>query len=75
MTIKTIIIDGNSYKYYNPDSYIDYKLLLKQIKRVEQKIKASQPGGCYHGKILKCGKSHYSAYPILLEHLLSLLDN
>ena len=53
MTIKTIIINKNNYKYYNPDSYIDYKLLIKQKKRIAQKIKACQVGGCYNGKLTK----------------------
>ena len=75
MTIKSIKINKNNYKYYSPDSYIDYKLLIKQKKRIAQKIKACQVGGCYHGKLTKTGVSRYNDYPELLAFLETLLDN
>jgi hypothetical protein len=74
MTLKSIVINGDTYNYYYPDSYTDRKLLLKQIKRVREKIKACQTGGCYHGKVSKLGIPWYNNYPILLEHLLSVLN-
>tara|TARA_R110000868_G_scaffold151351_1_gene375805 strand:+ start:58 stop:285 length:228 start_codon:yes stop_codon:yes gene_type:complete len=75
MTIKSIKINKNNYKYYSPDSYIDYKLLLKQKIRIEQKIKACQPGGCYYGIVCKNGLPRYNDYPELLAFLETLLDN
>ena len=74
MTLKTIEINGNKYNYYHPDSYTDYKLLLKQIKRIEQKIKASEVGGMYHGIIGKNGRPWYGSYPELLVFLKGLLN-
>lgn len=74
MTLKTIEINGNDYKYYHPDSYTDLKLLKAQIKRIKEKIKASQPGGCYYNKVSKAGVSYYSDYPELLAFLEGLLE-
>jgi hypothetical protein len=74
MTLKTIEINGNKYNYYEPTSYTDHKLLKAQIKRIKEKIKASQHGGCYYNKVTKAGVSYYSDYPILLKHLESLLE-
>ena len=38
MTLAYIKINGYSYRYYEPNNYIDYKLLVKQIKRVKEKL-------------------------------------
>ena len=74
MTLKSIVINGDTYNYYYPDSYTDRKLLLKQIKRVREKIKATQVGGCYHGKVSKLGIPWYNNYPELLAFLETLLN-
>jgi hypothetical protein len=66
MTLAYIKINGYSYRYYEPNNYIDYKLLVKQIKRVKEKIRAKETG-CYKDT------DRYSDYPILLQHLELLL--
>jgi hypothetical protein len=73
--LKTIEINGNKYNYYEPTSYTDLKLLKAQIKRIKEKIKACQTGGCYYGKVSKLGVPWYNDYPILLQHLESLLED
>jgi hypothetical protein len=75
MTLKSIEINGNKYNYYEPTSYTDLKLLKAQIKRIKEKIKACQTGGCYFGKVSKAGVPWYNDYPILLQHLESLLED
>jgi hypothetical protein len=72
--LKTIEINGNKYNYYEPTSYTDLKLLKAQIKRIKEKIKACQTGGCYFGKVSKAGVPWYSDYPELLAFLESLLN-
>ena len=74
MTLKSIVINGDTYNYYYPDSYTDRKLLLKQKKRIAEKIRACEVGGCYHNKISKAGKPWYSSYPELLAFLETLLN-
>jgi len=71
--LKTIEINGNIYNYYYPNSYTDLKLLKAQIKRIKEKIKACQVGGCYHGKVSKTGIAWYNDYPELLTFLEGLL--
>ena len=66
MTLSFININGHSYRYYEPNNYIDYKLLVKQIKRIKQKIRATETG-CYKDT------GYYSDYPELLQHLELLL--
>jgi hypothetical protein len=65
-------INGYSYTYYKPDSYEGTKLYKKQIKRVKEKIKASQ-SGCYEGKMSTKGKPLYQDYSALLEFLEGLV--
>ena len=74
MTLKSIVINGNKYNYYEPTSYTDLKLLNAQIKRIKEKIKACQPRGCYHGKVSKLGVPWYNDYPELLAFLEALLE-
>jgi hypothetical protein len=71
--LKTIEINGNKYNYYEPTSYTDLKLLKAQIKRIKEKIKACQTGGCYYGKVSKLGVPWYNDYPELLAFLEGLL--
>ena len=72
--LKTIEINGNIYNYYYPNSYTDLKLLKAQIKRIKEKIRACQTGGCYHGKVSKDGVQWYNDYPELLAFLEALLE-
>ena len=72
--LKTIEINGNIYNYYYPNSYTDLKLLTAQIKRIKEKIKATQVGGCYHGRVSKAGIGWYNDYPELLVFLEGLLE-
>jgi len=71
--LKTIEINGNLYNYYEPTSYTDLKLLKAQIKRIKEKIKACQTGGCYHNRVSKAGIPWYNDYPELLAFLETLL--
>lgn len=71
--LKTIEINGNKYNYYEPTSYTDLKLLKAQIKRIKEKIKACQTGGCYYGKVSKLNIPWYNDYPELLTFLEGLL--
>jgi hypothetical protein len=73
MTLKKIIINGNTYNYYNPDSYNDFKLYQRQVKRVREKCRACKNGGCYDGKVTKTGLPYYSNYEELLSFLEGLL--
>ena len=72
MALKSIIINGNSYNYWNPDSYTDMKLYIKQCKRIREKIKACQVG-CYKDKYTRAGKPVYADYPELLSFLEGLI--
>lgn len=63
-----IIINNYTYCYYKPVNYTSLKLLIKQIKRVKEKIKASIEG-CYKDKLTKTGKPYYTDYPALLLFL------
>jgi hypothetical protein len=73
MTLKKIIINGNSYSYYNPDSYNDFKLYHRQVKRIREKCRACKNGGCYDGKVTKTGLPYYNDYEELLSFLETLL--
>ena len=72
--LKTIEINGNIYNYYYPNSYTDLKLLKAQIKRIKEKIRATQVGGCYYEKYSKAGIPYYNDYPELLAFLETLLN-
>ena len=72
MTLKKIIINGNTYSYYNPDTYNDFILYQKQIKRVREKLRATK-NGCYKDMVTKQGHSYYSDYEELLSFLEGLM--
>ena len=75
MTLESIVLSGRVYKYYNPSSYEEYKLLKARIKSIKAKIKGCEhPDGRYYGKITTKGHSHYRDYPELLKHLESILN-
>ena len=73
MSLETIIINDNVYSYYRPDSYYDFKLYQRQVKRVREKCRACKNGGCYDGKVTKQGKPYYNDYEELLSFLEGLL--
>jgi len=73
MTLQTIEINGKKYNYYNPDNYRDMKLYLRQVRRVREKIRACETGGCYAGKVSKKGIPWYNNYPEFLAFLETLL--
>ena len=73
MTLRTIEINNNVYSYYYPDSYYDFKLYQRQVKRVREKIRACKNGGCYDGKVTKKGIPYYNDYEELLSFLEGLL--
>jgi hypothetical protein len=73
MTLKTITINNNVYNYYQPDSYQDFKLYQRQVKRVREKCRACKNGGCYDGKVTKTGLPYYNDYSELLSFLETLL--
>jgi hypothetical protein len=74
MGIEEVVINGKCYKFHTPTSYDEMKLLKKQIKQIREKIKATQPGGCYANKLTKNKKHfYYEDYPALLEHLEKLI--
>ena len=68
MTLKTITINNNDYSYYNPDSYNDFKLYQKQMKRIREKCRACKTG-CYKDKVTKQGLPYYNDYEELLIYL------
>ena len=72
MTLKTITINNNVYSYYNPDSYNDFKLYQKQMKRIREKCRACKTG-CYKDKVTKQGLPYYNDYEELLIFLETLL--
>lgn len=67
-----INLNDFDYKYVEPNNYKNYKLLLKQIKRVKEKIRAIEHG-IYKDKLTKAGKQRYEDYPVLLIFLEGLL--
>ena len=71
--LKLYKINNNVYSYYQPDSYNDMKLYQRQMKRIREKIRACEAGGCYYGKVTKQGKPDYSDYKELLSFLETLL--
>ncbi len=73
MSLETVIINGNTYSYYSPNSYQDFKLYQRQVKRVREKIRACEVGGCYYGKVSKTGIPYYNDYQDLLLFLETLL--
>jgi hypothetical protein len=75
MTLETIKINGKNYNYYNPTDYRDMKLYLRQVKRVREKIRACESGGCYAGKVSKKGIPYYHDYPEFLAFLETLLKD
>jgi hypothetical protein len=68
-----ININGYNYSYYKPISYEGCRQYEKQIKRVKEKIRASQ-NGCYKDKRTKKGKLYYEDYPDLLIFLEGLVE-
>jgi hypothetical protein len=52
MALKSIIINGSKYNYWEPDSYTDMKLYIKQCKRIREKIRACN-NGCIRKQIYK----------------------
>ena len=72
MSLETIIINGNTYTYYNPTDYQNFKLYQRQIKRVKEKIKSCKVG-CYKDKVTKQGLPYYNDYEELLIFLETLL--
>jgi hypothetical protein len=72
MSLETIIINGNTYTYYNPTDYQNFKLYQRQIKRVKEKIRATE-NGCYKDKVTKQGLPYYNDYEELLIFLETLL--
>jgi len=68
-----ININGYDYTYYLPYGYDGYKRYKKQIKSVNEKIRASQ-NGCYKDKRTKKGKLYYEDYPALLVFLEGLVS-
>ena len=73
MSLETVIINGNVYSYYSPNSYYDFKLYQRQVKRVREKCRACKNGGCYDGKVTKQGLPYYNDYEELLIFLEGLL--
>ena len=73
MSLETVIINGNVYSYYSPNSYYDFKLYQRQVKRVREKCRACKNGGCYDGKVTKQGLPYYNDYEDLLTFLEGLL--
>ena len=73
MSLETVIINGNVYSYYCPDSYNDMKLYQRQMKRIREKIRACEAGGCYYGKVSRKGIPYYNDYEKLLSFLETLL--
>ena len=73
MSLETVIINGNVYSYYRPDTYNDFKLYQRQCKRIREKIRACEAGGCYYGKVSKKGVPYYNDYENLLSFLETLL--
>jgi hypothetical protein len=72
MSLEKIIINGNTYSYYSPNSYQDFKLYQRQCKRVREKIRACK-NGCYKDMITKSGKPYYCDYEELIIFLEGLL--
>ena len=72
MTLRTIEINNNIYSYYHPDSYQNFKLYQRQVKRVREKLRACE-NGCYKDKVTKKGLPYYSDYRDLLSFLEGLL--
>ena len=72
MSLESIIINGNVYSYYRPDSYNDFKLYQRQCKRVREKIRACKTG-CYKDAVTKKGIPYYNDYEELLSFLETLL--
>ena len=72
MSLESIIINGNVYFYYRPDSYYDFKLYQRQCKRVREKIRACKTG-CYKDAVTKKGIPYYNDYEELLSFLETLL--
>ncbi len=72
MTLETIIINGNTYSYYSPNNYNDFKLYQRQCKRVREKIRACE-NGCYKNAVSKKGIPYYKDYKDLLIFLEGLL--
>ena len=68
-----VIINGYTYTYYLPNGYEGVKLYKKQIKRVKEKIRASE-NGCYKDKVSRKGKPYYNDYPQLLVFLEGLVN-
>ena len=73
MSLESIVINGNVYSYYSPNSYYDFKLYQRQVKRVREECRACKNGGCYDGKVTKQGLPYYNDYEELLSFLESLL--
>ena len=73
MSLETIIINGNVYSYYSPNSYYDFKLYQRQVKRVREKLRACE-NGCYKDKVTKKCLPYYSDYRDLPSFLESLLQ-
>ncbi len=63
MSLNYINIHGYLYRYYEPKGYTNYKLLVKQIKRVKELIRDAETGCC---KDLE----RYRALLVFLESLL-----
>ena len=72
MSLETVIINGNVYSYYSPNSYYDFKLYQRQVKRVREKCRACKTG-CYKDKVTKQGLPYYNDYEELLIFLERLL--
>ena len=73
MLIDYITINNYEYRYYNPIGCNGYKLYNKQVKRVKEKIRASE-NGCYKDKVTRKGKLLYQDYPALLVFLEGLVE-
>jgi hypothetical protein len=73
MALKSIIINGSKYNYWEPDSYTDMKLYIKQCKRIREKIQGLSSNGCYKDKYTRAGKPVYADYPELLAFLEGLI--
>lgn len=69
---KYVTINGYKYVYYSPDDYIGKRNYEKQVKRVKEKIRASQ-NGCYKNCISGNGKPYYNDYVELLNFLEKLI--
>lgn len=63
---KYININGKNYIYYYPSDYYSLKQYESQIKRVKEKIRATEYG-CYKGT------NRYNDYPELLLFLEKLI--